>query len=94
VFGCSVAELGERITAEEFGHWWALYLQEPWAEARADIAAGMIAATLANVNRGRDTPPFKPLDFAPYLHPRDTASKEAAPAQFLKTLTKKGRPRG
>lgn len=91
MFGCSVEELGQRISAHEFGLWWALYLQEPWAEARTDIAAGMIAATLANVHRGKDVPAFKPLDFAPYLTPREPASKEAAPAQFLKSLTKKGR---
>lgn len=89
MFWCSVEELGQRLSAHEFGHWWALYLQEPWGEARADLAAGQVAATVANVHRGKDAPAFKALDFAPYLQSRNREpAAPASPRAFLKTLKK------
>jgi len=71
------------MSAHEFGEWWALYRMEPWAEARADIASGMIASTIANVNRRENSRPFSPLDFAPYLKPQDEPV-EMDPEDFLK----------
>jgi len=38
--------------------------KEAWAE-RGDFHAGVVAATIANVNRGKDQKAFTPLDFMP-----------------------------
>lgn len=83
--GCTVRELELRLTADEFGEWWALYRMEPWGETRSDIAAGMIASTLANIHRKENARPFGPLDFAPYLKPRE-APVEVDPAAFIEGI--------
>jgi hypothetical protein len=80
--GCTVQELGARMSAEEFGEWWALYCHEPWGEVRSDIAAGVITAMLFNINRREHTRPAGPLDFAPYLKPREE-EREVSIAQMV-----------
>jgi hypothetical protein len=77
-----VDELGERMTALEFGEWLALYHYEPWGDARRDVADGLVAATLANIHRKEGARPFTAVDFAPYLKPREK-TKEVDPMQFL-----------
>lgn len=42
----------------------AYYSLEPFGEERADLRAGIISSTIANVNRGKHKP-FKPTDFMP-----------------------------
>ena len=56
--GRTLQELADSITAEEYGLWWAEYCRSPWGELRQDTGFGIVAATLANVNRGRNTAPF------------------------------------
>lgn len=51
----------------EIALWEAEFRLSPWDEFRSDLQAGMIAATIANVNRGKNTPAFSPADFMPYL---------------------------
>ena len=46
--------------------WIAYDRVDPWDEARADLRAGIVAATIANVNRSKKTRAFKPEDFMPY----------------------------
>lgn len=81
------------MSALEFGEWWALYKAEPWAERRTDVAAGVIASTVANVNRHPDARPFEPLDFAPYLKPREIEVVTTA-ADMVGKSTKKGSAHG
>jgi hypothetical protein len=69
--GCTVHELAQRMTAYEFGQWQALFMAEPWGEVRGDVAAGVVASTIANVNRSGSSKAFTPLDFCPYLKPRE-----------------------
>lgn len=57
------------MTAEEFGEWQALYRISPWGEWSADLRAGIIASTMANVNRGENKKPYTPLDFMPLQQP-------------------------
>lgn len=54
------------LSAYELAEWMAYFEAEPWGEERADLRSGIIASTLANVNRARDTPPYSPRDFMPY----------------------------
>lgn len=62
---CQVA-----VDSAEFAAWQAYALLEPFGEERADLRAGIIASTIANVNRGRATPPFRPKDFMPEFRRR------------------------
>lgn len=41
---------------------------EPVGELRADVRAGLVAATVANVHRGRGQRAFTPGDFMPFSH--------------------------
>lgn len=59
------------LSPEEYAHWLALFRVDPWGEQRADLRAGIIAATIANVNRGKNTQAFKPNKFMPYIPKRD-----------------------
>ncbi len=45
----------------------AYYALEPFGEERADLQAGIIASTIANVNRDpkKRRRPYKPQDFMP-----------------------------
>ena len=58
-----------RMPAQEVAIWEAAYTAEPWGEVRADISSGVVASTIANVNRGKDTPAFTPADFMPFYEP-------------------------
>lgn len=47
----------------ELGTWAALYNIDPFDEERADLRAGIVASTLANIHRGKNTEPLSPFDF-------------------------------
>jgi hypothetical protein len=38
---------------------------EPFGEERGDLRAGIVAATVANANRGKNSKPYAPGDFMP-----------------------------
>ena len=62
----------------ELGYFAALHQIDPWGEQRADLRAGIVASTLANINRDpKKTPPFKATHFMPY-HYVDPAKQNAA----------------
>ena len=44
---------------------WIEYSKVEPLEYRADLRAGIVASTLANVNRGKNQKAFKPEDFMP-----------------------------
>jgi hypothetical protein len=53
----------------------AFYRLEPFGERRAEMRAGVIAATVANVQRGRNTPVWRAADFFPELD-EEAASRD------------------
>lgn len=75
--GRTLEELGETCSAWEFGLHQADYETSPWGPLREDLAAGVIASTLANIHRSKDAAELKPLDFMPYVQAQ---REEAAPA--------------
>ena len=81
--------LGE-LKPSELGTWAALYEMEPWGEKRADMRAGIIASTLANVNRGKSSEPFSPSDFMPRFDRSDEKPKAGIAARLKNFLL--GRP--
>lgn len=75
----TVAELEARMTRSELVEWMAYDSLAPIGERRADLRAGIIAATLANVHRGKQQKPLAPTAFMPFEPepPRDPKAEEA-----------------
>jgi len=61
----TVSELLHRISSRELTEWQAYYGVEPFGEDRADLRAGIVASTVANVFRKSGTSPYKAQDFMP-----------------------------
>jgi len=62
-----------------------LYEQvEPFGDRRRDVQAGIIAATIANVNRGKDIRPYKVTEFMMPWDP--VVHKPQTPEQQMKIL--------
>ena len=62
----TVAELLARISAAELTDWLAFErIAGPLGPDRADVQAGIVASTIANVNRGKRGRKYKPADFIP-----------------------------
>lgn len=83
----SVRRAQQEITAREFAEWLAFAVIDGWGqgEQRADMRAGVIAATVANVHRSRESRTWEAADFFPHL--RCPGSDEAAPMQIAAQLT-------
>lgn len=62
----TVRELLARIDSRELSEWVAYeQITGPLGPERSDIHAGIIAATIANSNRGKGSKKAKPADFIP-----------------------------
>ncbi len=84
--GRTLEELGATMSGWEFGLWMAAYAAEPWGEWRTDYAGGIVAATLANINRKPSASPFSPADFMPRF---TRAEEPATPEQWIETVTRR-----
>jgi len=73
----TVRELLQRIDSRELTEWQIYFGMEPWGTEVDDWRAGMVASTIANVNRDpkKQKKPFEPKDFMP------ERVKEPAPEQ-------------
>mgnify|MGYP003139586721 CR=1 FL=1 len=63
----TVRELLARIDSRELSEWMAYYELNPFGSVRDDLQAGIVASTIANVNRGKNDKSFTPSDFMPYI---------------------------
>lgn len=84
--GRTLHELAETMTAEEFGLWAALYAADPWGEQRADLRAGIVAATVANyagMQRSKQAGPARPTEFMPYVEREDAVQRDPDPMQHF-----------
>jgi len=63
----TVSELLARISSRELAEWMAYAQLEPFGEERADLRAGIVAATVANTARDprKRARPFAARDFMP-----------------------------
>lgn len=62
----TVGELLQRISADELTEWMAYErIAGPLGPDRGDYQAGVIAATIANVNRKKNSRKYRPADFIP-----------------------------
>lgn len=74
-----------KLPAQEVAIWEAAYAAEPWGELRSDLNSGVVAATIANVNRSQKTPAYSPADFMPFQDRTDTPPPEGA-AHDIETI--------
>lgn len=83
----TVGELLTRVTSAELTEWQAYEeIAGTFGPERADLHAGIVAATIANVNRPKGKPAAKPADFMPtWDRPRISTPQQMA--TFLKALT-------
>lgn len=65
--GIPIAELQERVSSREFAEYWAAYQLDPWGPELEDHRTGIVASTIANVNRDpkKRPRPYTPDDFTP-----------------------------
>lgn len=83
MLGCTVRELGHRLSYHEYVHWRAFYGLDPWGEQRADMrAAQLTAAVLAPHSKGRP----RPKDFLLYPEERHIPQDDVWKAR-LRRLT-------
>jgi hypothetical protein len=65
--GCTVAHLEENLSAKEYGEWVEFFNLEPFGWEAQCYSSGIVAATIANVNRDakKKPKPFEAIDFVP-----------------------------
>jgi len=78
----TVGDLGARLSAAELTEWMAYDRLDPIGPERADLGAAIVAATVANVHRGRGQAPFRPADFMPQSGNRETTLATAIKGAF------------
>jgi hypothetical protein len=59
----TVRRLLTELDSRELTAWMAYEAVEPFGERRANLHAGIVAATVANVNRDKHARAFQPTDF-------------------------------
>ena len=68
------------MTAQEFGEWMAFYQLHPFGPPGDWFRTGVVASTIANVNRAANTEPFTAADFMPR---RSEPEPEPDPTEFF-----------
>ncbi len=71
------------MPASEFREWEVLEAVEPFGEMGAYLRAGIVAAVIANVNRGPKAQAFTPWDFVPKV---EDDSKVATPEKIREVM--------
>lgn len=84
----TVGELGQRMSSRELTEWMAYDAIEPIGNAWQQT--GMVAATIANVNRDpkKRASPFQPEDFMPRLADEPELPDTATLAEKIKSALK------
>ena len=72
----------ERIDSRELTEWMAYAQVEPFGEERADLRAGIVASTIANVWRSSGQKVLKPSDFMPKFEPQRQLTNDELAAVF------------
>jgi hypothetical protein len=82
----TVRELLSKLSSDEISEWMAFYQLEPFGDFRADYRSALVTSTFANAHRQKDSPPFKPEDFMPFIEKVSTASDGKANAMRLRAM--------
>lgn len=86
--GCTLGELGKRMTTPEFNLWFQQWLSRPWGSRRGDLQAGIVAATVANFS-GKHLKKDKtlaPVDFMPYIDEREDETPDVDPLEHFRAI--------
>jgi len=65
------------MTSAQFSEWLAYSRLEPWGQERSDLRMGIIASTIANVNRGKGQKAYTPQQFLPRFEEEDEEESTA-----------------
>lgn len=77
--GRTIAEAQERISLREF-QVWVKYRNKYGplnVMMRTEWGASLVASVLANINKSKNSPPFKVSDFAPHINEVSVSLEEA-----------------
>ena len=81
-----MAELLATISSEELTEWAAYYQIDPFGSHRADIQAGVVASTMANIHAKRGHS-FTPADFIPRFGGEPVRPKSMTPDEIKAKLS-------
>ncbi|ESN59470.1 TPA: phage tail protein [Klebsiella pneumoniae] len=77
--GRTIAEAQERMSLREFQVW--VKYRNKYGQLnvmmRTEWGASLVASVLANINKEKNTPPFKISDFAPHINEAPLSLDEA-----------------
>ena len=77
--GRTIAEAQERMSLREFQVW--VKYRNKYGQLnvimRTEWGASLVASVLANINKAKNTPPFKVSDFAPHINEEPLSLEEA-----------------
>jgi hypothetical protein len=100
MLGCTVEELGQRLSSRALTTWQAFYDLEPWGTPPADQRAQLIAWAASNLRDARGQPlPFddfrlrRGADVRPRQMPAE-GTDEIALERFLGNIERRQRARG
>ena len=82
----TVRELLAKLGSDELSEWMAFYQLEPFGDFRADYRSALMTSTFANAHRHKDSPPFRPEDFMPFIERQPTFSDGRANAMRLRAM--------
>tara|TARA_Y100000310_G_scaffold345359_1_gene464118 strand:- start:3952 stop:4218 length:267 start_codon:yes stop_codon:yes gene_type:complete len=83
-----VKQLLQNIDSRELAEWAAYHSIEPIGGMRGDLQAGIVASTIANVNRGKDTKSFSPSDFMPIGKEAEDQTEDDMKSIMMKLVNK------
>lgn len=86
--GRTVAEIEQSMSASELVEWMEFSAREPFGANRENIHFAMLCALIANVNRGKNTQPFKPQDFMLVDPVEQKAKQQSSFLAFLRANSK------
>lgn len=73
----------EKLTARQLAEWEIYHSVEPFGEQQQFLQAGIVASTIANVNRGKNKSVFKPSEFMPVW---EAKSKKQSVEEMIETM--------
>lgn len=77
--GRTIAEAQERMSLREFQVW--VKYRNKYGQLnvmmRTEWGASLVASVLANINRSKNSPPFKVSDFAPHINEAPLSLEDA-----------------
>ncbi|HBM3132035.1 TPA: phage tail protein [Klebsiella michiganensis] len=77
--GRTIAEAQERMSLREFQVWvkYRNKFGQLNSMMRTEWGASLVASVLANINKSKNSPPFKISDFAPHINEVSVSLEEA-----------------